>query len=247
MIPLRDANPTRRTPIVTLTLIAACAAVFVAELAVEASGGEEALGTFFLTWGAVPSRISAALGGSGDPGAVVALLSSLFLHGGWIHLLGNMLFLWIFGNNIEDRLGRAAFLAFYLVGGVAAALTQVWIDPTSDVPSIGASGAIAATLGAYIVLYPRARILTLFFLVFFYQLVEVPALVVLGYWFLLQLVDGVASLGGVERPGRRGVLRPHRRVRRRRARGRPRARDDPPGAAPHGVAVRAGLTRRPMG
>jgi membrane associated rhomboid family serine protease len=202
VIPLRDANPTRRTPIVTLALIAACAAVFAVELAVETSGGEEALGTFFLTWGAIPSQISAALDGSGDAGAAATgVLASLFLHGGWIHLLGNMLFLWIFGNNIEDRLGRLPFLAFYLVGGVAAALTQVWIDPTSDVPLVGASGAIAATLGAYIVLYPRARILTLVFLVFFYQLVEVPALVVLGFWFLLQLLDGVASLGAASAQG----------------------------------------------
>ena len=202
MIPLRDANPTQRAPVVTLALVAACTAVFAVELAVEASGGEEALGAFFLAWGAIPGRISAALGGSGDPGAAATgVLASLFLHGGWVHLIGNMLFLWIFGNNIEDRLGRARFLAFYLVGGVAAALTQVWIDPTSEVPLVGASGAIAATLGAYIVLYPRARILTLIFFVFFYQLIEVPALVVLGYWFLLQLVDGVASLGAASAQG----------------------------------------------
>jgi membrane associated rhomboid family serine protease len=106
-----------------------------------------------------------------------------------------MLFLWIFGNNIEDRLGRLPYLLFYLAGGVAAALAQVWIDPASDVPLVGASGAIAATLGAYIVLYPRARILTLVFLVFFYQLIEVPALIILAFWFVLQLIDGVASLG----------------------------------------------------
>jgi membrane associated rhomboid family serine protease len=202
MIPLRDANPTRRTPVVTLGLIAACLAVFALELTVETSGGEAALAELFGTWGAVPSRISAALDGSGDgAAAATGVLASLFLHGGWLHLLGNMLFLWIFGNNIEDRLGRAWFLAFYLTGGVAAALTQVWIDPASSVPLVGASGAIAATLGAYIVLYPRARILTLIFLGFFYQLVEVPALVVLGYWFLLQLVDGVASLGAASAQG----------------------------------------------
>ena len=202
MIPLRDANPTRRTPLVTLALIGACTAVFAVELAVEGSAGEAALSEFFVAWGAIPSRISAALGGAGDgAAAAVGLLASLFLHGGWVHLAGNMLFLWIFGNNIEDRLGRLPFLAFYIVGGVAAALTQVWIDPTSDVPLIGASGAIAATLGAYIVLYPRARILALVFLVFIYQLVEVPALLVLGYWFLLQLVDGVASLGAASAQG----------------------------------------------
>jgi membrane associated rhomboid family serine protease len=125
----------------------------------------------------------------------VGLVTSQFLHGGWLHILGNMLYLWIFGNNIEDRLGRVWFLLFYLAGGVAAALAQVAIDPTSDVPMIGASGAIAATLGAYLVLYPRARITSLVFLGFFYQLIDVPALVVLAFWFILQLVDGLASLG----------------------------------------------------
>jgi membrane associated rhomboid family serine protease len=196
VIPLRDANPTRRTPIVTLVLIAACFAVFAVELSVEASGGEAALSEFFNTWGAVPSRVSAALNGTGDLGtAAIGVFASIFLHGGWEHLLGNMLFLWIFGNNIEDRLGRLPYLVFYFAGGVAAALAQVWIDPASDVPLVGASGAIAATLGAYIVLYPRARILTLVFLVFFYQLIEVPAVIILAFWFVLQLIDGVASLG----------------------------------------------------
>jgi membrane associated rhomboid family serine protease len=196
VIPLRDANPTRRTPVVTLGLIVACVAVFAIELSVEAAGGEAALSRFFETWGAVPSRISAALNGTGDLGqAATGVLASLFLHGGWYHLIGNMLFLWIFGNNIEDRLGRLPYLVFYLLGGIAAALAQVWIEPRSDIPLVGASGAIAATLGAYIVLYPRARILTLVFLVFFYQLIEVPAVIILAFWFLLQLVDGVASLG----------------------------------------------------
>jgi len=195
VIPLRDANPTRRTPIVTLTLIVATSAVFGVELMVQASGGEAALAALFETYGAIPSRVAAALSGRGDPGAAaLGVVGSLFLHGGWLHLGGNMLFLWIFGNNIEDRLGGLPYLAFYILGGIVAALTQVWIDPTSDVPLVGASGAIAATLGAYIVLYPRARILALVFLVFFYQLLEVPALLVLGYWFLLQLVSGAASL-----------------------------------------------------
>ncbi|MCI0584430.1 MAG: rhomboid family intramembrane serine protease [Chloroflexi bacterium] len=196
MIPLRDANPTRRTPVVTLALIAACTAVFALELSVEASGGEAALAAFFDTWGAVPSRISAALDGTGDIGpAATGVLASLFLHGGWEHLIGNMLFLWIFGNNIEDRLGRLPFVGFYLLGGIVAALAQVWIEPASDIPLVGASGAIAATLGAYIVLYPRARILTFVFLGFFFQLIEVPALIVLALWFGLQLIDGVATLG----------------------------------------------------
>jgi membrane associated rhomboid family serine protease len=119
----------------------------------------------------------------------------MFLHGGWIHLIGNMLYLWIFGNNIEDRFGRVRYLAFYLVGGIAAAVSQVIVAPHSEVPVIGASGAIAAILGAYIVLFPRARVLSLVFLGFFYQLLQVPAIIVLGFWFVLQLIDSVASLG----------------------------------------------------
>jgi membrane associated rhomboid family serine protease len=112
-----------------------------------------------------------------------------------VHLGGNMLYLWIFGNNIEDRLGPVGFVGFYLLGGAAAALAQVAIDPTSQVPMVGASGAISAVLGAYVVLFPGARVLSLIFLGFFYQLIEVPALVILGLWFLLQLVDGIGSLG----------------------------------------------------
>ena len=127
--------------------------------------------------------------------AMVGMFTSMFLHGGWLHLLGNMLFLWIFGNNVEDRLGSIPFLLFYVVGGVAAVLAQLAIDPTSDIPLVGASGAIAAALGAYIVLFPGARILSLVFLGFFYQLLEVPAIIVLGFWFGLQLLNGVAALG----------------------------------------------------
>jgi membrane associated rhomboid family serine protease len=196
MIPLRDRNPTARTPIVTLGLIAACFATFGLELWISLSGGDDALNRFFLEWGAVPATITAALG-HGDylSRAMLTTITSQFLHGGWLHILGNMLFLWIFGNNVEDRLGRIPFLAFYLVGGVVAALTQAWIDPTSEAPLVGASGAIAAVLGVYFVLWPGARILSLVFLGFFYQLLEIPALVVLGYWFVLQLISGAASLG----------------------------------------------------
>jgi membrane associated rhomboid family serine protease len=196
MIPLRDRNPTRSTPVVTLTLIAACFAVFGLELWISLQGGDAALERFFDEWGAVPAKITSALqGGHYLSQATLGILTSMFLHGGWLHLIGNMLFLWIFGNNVEDRLGRIRFLAFYLIGGIAAAMTQVWIDPTSEAPLVGASGAIAAALGVYFVLFPGARILSLVFLGFFYQLLEVPAIVVLGYWFVLQLISGVASLG----------------------------------------------------
>ena len=197
MIPLRDRNPTRRTAVVTLALILACFGAFAVELSITASGGDPALGRFFDRWGAVPADITAALEAGDYFGrATIGMFTSMFLHGGWLHLLGNMLFLWIFGNNVEDRLGRLPFLIFYLVGGIAAALTQVVIDPQSTVPLVGASGAIAAALGAYIVLFPGARILSLVFLGFFYQLLEVPALVLLGFWFVLQLVSGFGSLGG---------------------------------------------------
>ena len=195
MIPLRDANPTRRAPIVTIGLIVACFVVFAYEVGSLANGGG-ALDAFVRAWGVVPAELTSAwAAGSFASTETVTLLSSQFLHGGWLHILGNLLYLWIFGNNIEDRFGRLAFPIFYLAGGAVAGLTQVLIDPTSDVPLIGASGAIAAILGAYLVLYPRARITSLVFLGFFYQLIDVPAVIVLAFWFVLQLVDGLASLG----------------------------------------------------
>lgn len=196
MIPLRDANPTRRTPVVTIGLVVACLVAFAWELGLQVSGGDDALNAFLTEWGLVPADLTAAWGSSGFLTVeTLTLITSQFLHGGWLHLLGNLLFLWIFANNIEDDLGRLAFLTFYLGGGIAAGLTQVAIDPTSTIPMIGASGAIAAVLGGYIVLYPRARITSLVFLGFFYQLIDVPAVIVLGFWFLLQLIDGIASLG----------------------------------------------------
>ncbi len=202
MIPLRDANPTRRTPIVTLALVVACFVAFAFELGRLGSGGTEALNAFVTEWGIVPAELTAAWPAGPDlAGEALTLITSQFLHGGWLHLLGNLLFLWIFGNNIEDRLGRIRFLVFYLVGGAVAGLAQVAIDPDSAIPTIGASGAIAATLGAYVVLFPRARITSLVFLGFFYQLIDVPAVVVLVFWFLLQLIDGVASLGASDAAG----------------------------------------------
>jgi membrane associated rhomboid family serine protease len=196
VIPLRDANPTRRTPIVTLGLIAACAIVFAVQLGMMAEGGDPALARFVTEWGVVPAELVAALSSGAQVSQETAtLITSQFLHGSLLHIGGNMLYLWIFGNNIEDRFGPLRFLVFYLVGGIVAALAQVAIDPTSRIPTIGASGAIAATLGAYIVLFPRARVTTAIFLVFFFQLIDVPAAIVLGFWFILQLLDGLGSLG----------------------------------------------------
>ena len=202
MLPLRDANPIRITPYVTISLIVACFVVFAVELGIMASGGETALNDFITRWGVVPADVTAAWKGGDYLSAETAtLVTSQFLHGGWFHLLGNMLYLWIFGNNVEERFGRVGFLVFYLFGGVLAGLSQVAVDPTSTVPTIGASGAIAATLGAYFVLFPRARVTSLVFLGFFYQLIDVPAIIVLGFWFVLQLISGLASIGATESGG----------------------------------------------
>ena len=202
MIPLRDANPTRRTPVVTIGIVLACFVVFAYELGLTASGGDSALEAFVKQWGVVPAELTAAWG-RGDilSQETATLITSQFMHAGWLHLLGNLLYLWIFANNVEDRLGRPAFLVFYLAGGVAAALAQVAVAPASTIPTIGASGAIAATLGAYLVFFPRARITSLVFLGFFYQLIDVPAVLVLGFWFVLQLIDGFTSLSMVETGG----------------------------------------------
>jgi rhomboid family protein len=202
MIPLRDANPTRRTPLATLALIVACLLVWAYELTLLSTTGSSALDAFITRWGVVPAELTAAWS-AGDwiSQETATLVTSQFLHGGWLHVLGNLLFLWIFGNNIEDRLGRLLFLVFYLGGGVVAGLTQVLIDPSSTVPTIGASGAIAATLGAYLVLFPRARITSLVFLGFFYQLIDVPAVIVLVFWIALQVIDGLASLGVTDTGG----------------------------------------------
>ncbi len=198
MIPLRDANPTRRAAVVTLAMVLACCVAYGWELGLQARGGD-ALDGAIRDWGIVPGRLTAAWA-RGDFLSIdtLTLLSSQFLHGGWLHLLGNLLYLWIFGNNVEDRLGRLPFLAFFIGGGVLAGLAQVAVAPTSAVPTIGASGSIAATLGAYLVFYPRARVTSLVFLGFFYQLVKVPAVLVLGLWFVLQLLDGIGSLGATE-------------------------------------------------
>ena len=196
MIPLRDANPTHRTPVVTLAIISLCVAAFGVELVVLAQGAAAALEELFLEHGSVPAELVAALGGGAilsEP--VLDVFTNMFLHGGWLHLLGNLLFLWIFGINVEDRMGHAWFLLVYLTGGVVANSAHVLVDPTSEIPMIGASGAISAVLGAYVVLFPRARIQSLVFLVFFYELIAVPAVIVLGFWFLLQVIDGIGSLG----------------------------------------------------
>ena len=196
MIPLRDANPTRRTPVVTLSLILLCFVAFGWELVVLAQGGDQRLGDFVTIHGVVPADLTDSVrGGNWISLPVLGIVTSLFLHADWWHLLGNMLYLWIFGNNVEDWLGRPAFIAFYLVGGVAAVAGQVAVDPRSGGAMIGASGAISAVLGAYLVLFPGARIQSLVYLGLFYQLIAVPAVLVLGFWFALNLLDAIGWIG----------------------------------------------------
>jgi membrane associated rhomboid family serine protease len=177
-------------------ILAACVGAFGYELLVLVQGGDRSLDQLIRERGLVPANVVAAAG-AGDfaTGALSSLLTYMFLHASWLHLMGNVLFLWIFAPRLENRLGRLRFLGFYLLGGLVAAVGHVLADPASDVPMIGASGAISAVLGGYVVLFPRARIQSLVFLVFFYELIAVPSVVVLGFWFALQLIDGFASLG----------------------------------------------------
>ena len=196
MIPLRDRNRSQTFPTVTVSLIAVCTATFLFELTL----GRNGLHRLFMTCGIVPLRAKAALDGAGAEGVVygVSLFTSMFLHGGWLHLIGNMWYLWIFGDNIEDRLGHERFLFFYLFCGVLAAGAHTFFNLGSDMPTVGASGAIAGVLGAYVVCYPRARILTLVPIIFFITFIEVPALLFLGIWFLMQLLYQVVASSEVQ-------------------------------------------------
>jgi rhomboid family protein len=176
MIPLRDIIPSRTTPYITITIIVLNALAWFFELALP----RDFLPVFLQINGVVPSDFR-----------VPSLVTSMFLHGSWSHVIGNMWYLWIFGDNVEDRVGHGRFIAFYLLCGAGAALGQVAIDPTSTLPMIGASGAIAGVMGAYFVLYPRSRVLTLLPWIFI-QIVELPATVLLGFWFLMQLFSAGA-------------------------------------------------------
>jgi membrane associated rhomboid family serine protease len=193
VLPLRDKNPSGITPWVTYALIAANCLVFVLELGLD----EPALKAVAVRFGMVPSRVTEVLRGQvpAIAGLVVPAFTSMFLHGGWAHLLGNMWFLFIFGDNVEGRTGHLTYLTFYLVCGVVAGATQYAINSASQVPCIGASGAIAGVLGAYIACWPHARILTLVPVFIVLTLIELPAALVLGFWFLIQFFQGTASIG----------------------------------------------------
>jgi membrane associated rhomboid family serine protease len=191
MIPLRDENPIRTFPFVTIIFIAVNCVLFVIELLQGAR-----LAEFVNSFGATPYEVTT---GIDTPPLIffpvrLTVLSSMFLHGSWPHLLGNMLYLWIFGNNIEDRMGHFRFILFYFVVGIAASLTQIAISPFSTIPLIGASGAISGILGAYLLLYPSAKVMTLIPLVVVFRVVRIPAFVVLGFWIMLQIINGFAAL-----------------------------------------------------
>ena len=194
MIPLRDFIPTRRFPVLTVGIIIVNIIAFAYELLAQASG---TLGQTFYTMGVVPFEVTHDFG----PAVAFSFLTSMFLHGGLTHIIGNMLYLWIFGNNVEDRMGRGRFLVFYLMTGIIASTAQVLAGPNSRIPSIGASGAIAGVLGAYIVLFPRARVQTLIFLGYFLRMAQLPALLVLGFWFVLQLFNGLLAFGMTQMGG----------------------------------------------
>jgi membrane associated rhomboid family serine protease len=211
MFPYKDENPTLSVPVVTVAIIAVNVAVWVL---VQGMGTDPMLQASVCDLGLMPGRLFgvipagarvplnpevACIVGSSPPWLTV--LSSMFLHGGWLHLIGNMWFLWVFGNNVEDSTGKLRFLVFYLLCGVIAAATQSVANPESAIPMVGASGAISGVMGAYIVLYPRVRVHMLIFLGFFITTITVPAYLMLGYWFLLQLLGGLPSVaresGGV--------------------------------------------------
>ncbi len=187
MIPLRDNVPSRGTPLVTYALIAANVFVY---FILQPGAATRAGLLFTFQWGLIPADLLGGVPRVPHPVPVAwTVLTSMFLHGSFLHIVGNMWYLWLFGDNVEDVMGRARFLVFYLLSGVAAAAAQVVMDPGSRVPMVGASGAISGVLGGYLLLYPRARILTLVPLGFFTQLMEVPALIVLGFWIFVQLLN----------------------------------------------------------
>ncbi len=187
MIPIRDEIPTRRIPVINYLLIALN--VFVYLFQSMLGPNDQALVYEFAL---IPFSFTSGL----SLGDITDLFTSMFMHAGLAHIGGNMLYLWIFGDNVEDRMGRGRYLFFYLIGGLAASLLHIFTNPASQIPTVGASGAIAAVLGAYLVLYPQSRVLTLVPLGFFIRLTMLPASIVLGLWFVLQFFSGVMSLGG---------------------------------------------------
>jgi membrane associated rhomboid family serine protease len=211
MFPYRDENPTVLTPMVTVGIIGLNVLAWVV---VQGVGMTEPLARSVCNLGLVAGELlqtvppgTAAPLGPGitcvvDPEpSYITLVTSMFMHGGWFHLIGNMMFLWVFGNNIEDSMGHIRFAVFYLLSGLAAAAAQMAVNPDSIIPMVGASGAVSGVMGAYILLYPHARIFTLVFLGFFATTIQLPAYVMLGYWIVLQVLSGLPALAGMDRGG----------------------------------------------
>src|SRR5262245_17783430 len=196
MIPFRDNIPSRTFPVINVLLIVANVLVFLYELSLGSG-----LDRFIMHYGVVPAAVFAWPESNLSVSAVITpFFTSMFLHGGWLHLIGNMWYLWIFGDNVEDRLGHFAYLVFYLLCGLGAGVVHTILNYDMTIPSVGASGAIAAVLGAYVISYPFARVLTLIPIFVFWQIVEIPALIVLGLWFVLQFLYGAASLAATTGP-----------------------------------------------
>lgn len=206
MIPIKDyPGPRRRVPWITWGLIAANVVIFLYQLSL----GPEAQ-AFMFAYSVVPQALTAGVPQTSLPGVpphlpfhtpnpvYLTLITAMFLHAGWLHIGGNMLYLYIFGDNVEDRMGHIPYLLFYLLCGVVANITQVAVFPTSPIPSLGASGAIAGVLAAYLILFPRAGVRTIIFIFIFFTIATIPAIVLIGLWFLLQFFDGVASLATVQ-------------------------------------------------
>lgn len=197
MIPLRDSVRPKKAPYINWILIAINLYVFIREIMLP----PRELNEVFYNLGVIPSNVLHLFfsGSALDP-VMITFITAMFLHGGWLHVLSNMLFLWVFGDNVEDRLGHLRFLLFYLGVGIIGSISHILANPTSEVPIIGASGAIAGILGAYLVTFPRARVLALVPIIFFFTLVEIPAVIFLALWFVLQIFNGTASLGGAANP-----------------------------------------------
>ncbi len=191
MIPIGDSTRRRTTPYVNVGIIIACVLVFLYELSLSTID----VGRFFQDWGVVPVQLVDWLESPSVVEEPSTVVTSMFIHGGWLHLIGNMLFLWVFGDNVEDAMGHGRYLVFYLLAGLAATTLQVFIDQESLIPMVGASGAIAGVLGAYLVLYPRATVSVVIPWLWFFGAFPVPAAFLIVFWFLLQLLSGFASLG----------------------------------------------------
>ncbi len=203
MVPLKDDNPVSITPVVVYFLLALNIVVFVYQLMLQADFGQAGLQQFFDEWAIVPAQLTTSLS-TGVDREWLTLISSQFLHGGLLHLGGNMLYLWVFGNNVEDQLGHAKFLFFYIACGVLAGLSQWFFDPASPVPTLGASGAVAGVMGAYILRFPRARIVTLVPLFIFFTTFRIPAIFFLGWWFVQQTFYSLMSLNATADVGAGG-------------------------------------------